>query len=181
MGLFWERREDYSQAQIYLKQAIKGNPNDPILYTELGNILSKSGDLPAAQSAYEAAIQLAPKDFLFYRLLAEFALNNQIQIRELALPNARQAVTLNPNDASTLDVMAQVMLLLEDYHSAERFARNAIQADPSLATAYLHLGTAYLYLNEPGFARQWLNLAKTIDPASPVANIAKRMLDYYFP
>ena len=181
MGLFWERREDYSQAQTYLKRAIKGNPNDPILYTELGNILSKSGDLPAAQSAYESAIQRAPKDFLFYRLLAEFALNNQIQIRELALPNARQAVTLNPNDASTLDVMAQVMLLLEDYHSAERFARYAIQADPSLATAYLHLGTAYLYLNEPGFARQWLNLAETIDPASPVANIAKRMLDYYFP
>ncbi len=133
MGLFWERREDYSQAQIYLKRAIKGNPNDPILYTELGNILSKSGDLPAAQSAYESAIQLAPKDFLFYRLLAEFALNNQIQIRELALPNARQAVTLNPDDASTLDVMAQVMLLLEDYHSAERFARNAIQADPSFS------------------------------------------------
>lgn len=181
MGLFWERQEDYSQAQNYLERAITASQNDPFLFSELGNILSKSGDLPAALSAYESAIQIAPQDSLFYRLLAEFSLNNQIQIRELALPAARQAVNLNPDSASNLDVMAQVMLLLQDYHSAERYARSAIQADPSFAPSYLHLGTAYLYLNEPAFARQWLSLAGTIDPASPVANIAKRMLDYYFP
>jgi tetratricopeptide (TPR) repeat protein len=181
MGLFWERQEAYSQAQNYLERAIAVSPKDPFLYSELGNILSKSGDLPAAQSAYEKAIQLAPQDSLFYRLLAEFAINNQIQIRELALPAARQAVTLNPDDASTLDVMAQVMLLLQDYHSAERYARSAIQTDPSFAPAYLHLGSSYLYLNEPDFARQWLKLAETIDPDSPVSNIAKRMLEYYFP
>jgi len=181
MALFWERQEDYLQSQNYLEQAIKASPDDPFLYSELGNILSKSGDLPAAQSAYESAIQLAPQDSLFYRLLAEFALNNQIQIRELALPAVRQAITLNPGDASNLDVMAQVMLMMQDYHSAERFARNAIQADPTFPPAYLHLGTAYLYLNEPGPARQWLNLAESIDPASPVASIASRMLEYYFP
>jgi len=181
MGLYWERQEDYSQAQRYLEHAITSSPDDPYLYAELANILSKAGDLPAAQAAYESAIQLTPQDPLFYRQLAEFAMENQIQIRELALPAARQAILLNPRDANSLDVMAQVMLLLQDYHSAERFSLSAIQSDPEFSPAYLHLGTACLYLGESSLARKWLGLAETVDPDSWVAVQAKRLIDFYFP
>jgi tetratricopeptide (TPR) repeat protein len=181
MGFHLERQGKYSQAQIYLERAIASSPDDPFLYSELGNILGKAGDLPAAQSAYEAAIQLNPQDPLFYRLLAEFALQYQIQIRELALPAARQAITLDPDDASSLDIMAQVMLMLQDYHSAERFAQTALQSDPGFTPAYLHLGTAYLYLGESHLAHQILDLAKAVDPDSWVSAQASRMLDYYFP
>jgi tetratricopeptide (TPR) repeat protein len=181
LGLYWEREEDYPQAQNYLEQAITIDPKDPFLYSELGNILAKAGDLPAAQSSYVAAIQLNPKDPLFYRLLAEFALKYQIQIRELALPAARQAITLEPDDPNALDVMSQVMLMLQDYHSAQRFAANALKVDPGYTPAYLHLGTAYLFLQEPDLARQWLSLAKTDKADSWIAYQAKRMLEYYFP
>ena len=181
MGLYWERQEDYSQAQQYLEHAIALSPDDSYLYSELGNILSKAGDLPAAQSAYERAIQLTSQDPLFYRQLAEFALDNQIQIRELALPAARQAILLNPLDASSLDVMAQVMLMLQDYHSAERFSKSALQSDPGFTPAYLHLGMAYIYLGVPDLARQWLGLAETVDPDSWVAAQAKRLVDFYYP
>jgi tetratricopeptide (TPR) repeat protein len=181
MGLYWERQEDYTRAQSYLEHAIALSPDDPYLYSELGNILSKAGDLPAAQSAYQKAIQINPQDPLFYRMLAEFALQNEIQIRELALPAARQAITLNPDDVSSLDLMGQVMLALQDYHSAERFLLDALQANPEFSPAYLHLGTAYLYLGESELASQWLNLAQTVDPESWIAAQAKRILDYYFP
>jgi len=181
MGLYWERQQDYSQAQKYLEHAVAISSKDPFLYTELGNILAKTGDLPAAQLAYEAAIQLAPQDPLFHRLLAEFALQYQIQIRELALPAARLAITIDPGNPSSLDVMAQVMLMLQDYHSAERFAQAALQADPGYTQAYLHLGITYLYLGKPDLARQWLNLAEAVNPDSWIAAQAERMLDYYFP
>jgi tetratricopeptide (TPR) repeat protein len=181
MGLYWERQEDYSKVQIYLMRAINASPDDPYLYSELGNILAKVGDLPAAQSAYETAIDLTPQDPLFYRLLAEFALQYQIQIRELALPAARQAIALSSTDPSSLDVMAQVMLVLQDYHSAERFAQSALRADPGFSQAYLHLGISYLFLKEPDLAHQWLSLAETVNPDSWIASQAKRMLDYYFP
>jgi tetratricopeptide (TPR) repeat protein len=181
MAIYWERQADYSQAQQYLQQAIDLSPNDPYLYTELCNILSKHGELPIAQSAYESAIQLAPREPLFYRLLAEFALQNQIQIRELALPAARQAIMLNPQDASSLDVMAQVMLLLLDYHSAERYSLQAVQIDPDYAPAYLHCGLAYLYQGKVDLAQQWLDQAESIDPHSWVAAQASRFLDYYYP
>jgi tetratricopeptide (TPR) repeat protein len=181
MGLYWERQQDYSQAQTYLEKAIAVNPADPYLFSELGNILSKAGDLPAAQSAYEEAIKLTPQDPLFYRLLAQFALENQIQIHELALPAARQAIILNPHDSNSLDVMSQVMLILGDYHSAERYSLEALQYDAGFAPAYLHLGSAYLYLGKPDLAYQWLGAAKNVDPNSWVAAQASRMLDYYFP
>ena len=181
LGLFWERQEDFDQASQYLEHAISVSPQDPYLYSELGSILSKAGDLPAAQAAYENAIKLTPQDPLFYRQQAQFAMDNQIQIRELALPAARQAILLNPQDASSLDVMAQIMLMLVDYHSAERFSISALQADPHFAPAYLHLGTAYLYQGIPELARHWLSLAKTVDPDSWVAAQAARLLEYYFP
>jgi tetratricopeptide (TPR) repeat protein len=181
MGLFWERKQGYSQAKVYLEHAIAANPNDPFMYSELGNILAKAGNLPDAQSAYEAAIQHAPEDPRFYRLLAEFALQNHIQIREIALRAARQAISLNPGDASSLDVMAQVMLMLQDYHSAERFSLKALQADPGYTQAYLHLGMAYIFLGEGELAKQWLNKVGSINPDSWEASQAKRMLEYYFP
>ncbi len=181
MGLYWERQGDYAQAEKYLQNAINYSPKDPYLFAELGNILSKAGDLPAAQSAYESAIQINTQDPLFYRQLAQFALDNHIQIRELALPAARQAVLLDPHGAASLDLMAQVMLMLVDYQSAERFATDAVQADPQYAPAYLHLGTAYLYQGEIGPAQHWLGGAETIGADTWVAALASRMLAYYLP
>lgn len=180
-GLYWERQGDYPQAQHYLLNAISLNPNDPYLYSELGNILSKAGDLPAAQTAYETAIQCSPDDPLFYRQLAEYAMQNQIQIHQLALPAARQALILDPQDANSLDVMAQVMLMLDDYQSAERFSLEALRSNPVYAPAYLHLGLAYLYQGKSELARQWLGTAEIADPGSWVAAQASRFLDYYFP
>ncbi len=180
-GLYWERQQDYSQAQHYLEQAIANSPEDPYLYTELGNILSKAGDLPGAQSAFEKAIKLSPQDPVFYRLKAEFALENQIQIREMALPAARQAIMLNPDDAASLDLMARVMIELQDYYSATSYAQAAINADAGFTPAYLHLGTAYLYQDSPDLARKWLDLAIKQNPGSWAAAQATRMIAYYFP
>ena len=181
MGLYWERQQDFSQAQHYLEQAISLNPSDPYLFSELGNIISKSGDLPAAQAEYQQAIQLAPQEPLFYRLLAGFALDNHIQVRELALPAARQAIILDPHNSDSLDMMSQVMLALQDYHSAERYALQAVQSNPANLPAYLHLGTAYLYLGDATLAYHWLNLARDTNPDSWIASQAARMIDYYFP
>jgi tetratricopeptide (TPR) repeat protein len=180
-GMYWERREDYSQASIYLQKAISLSPDDPYLYTALGNNLSEAGDLPSAQLAYESAIQLQPKEPLFYRLLAQFALDNNIQIRELALPALRQALLINPKDSKTLDMMAEVMLALMDYQSAERYALEAVRADAGYAPSYLHLGISYLYQGKSTLALHWLSMAQSIDPASWAAGQATMMIDAYFP
>jgi len=181
MGLYWERQVDYAKAKSYLEQAASINPADPYIYAELGNILSKEGDLPAAQDNLKKAVSLAPKNPTFYRLLAQFALENQIQIRPLALPAARQALMLGPQDPESLDLMAKIMLELEDFHAAEQYARQAVDADPGYAPGYFHLGMAYIFLNQADQARKWLEAARNADTDSWVTAQASRMLDYYFP
>jgi tetratricopeptide (TPR) repeat protein len=181
IGLYWERQQDYAQAQNYLEQAIAINPDDPYLYAELGNILSRIGDLPAAQAVFETAIKHGSQDPTFYRLLAQFALENNIQTRELALPAARQALMLNQEDPASLDLMAQVMIELQDYHAAEQYCQQALTSDASFSPAYLHLGTVYLYLGEPDLALHWLGLAEKSTTEPWIANQASRMLEYYFP
>ncbi|NJD58582.1 MAG: tetratricopeptide repeat protein [Anaerolineae bacterium] len=181
MGLYWERQQDYAQAQTYLERAAALSPEDPYMYVQLGSLLSKAGDLPAGQANLQKAISLAPENPLFYRLLAEFALDNQIQIRELALPAGRQAMKLDPHSPDSLDLMAKIMLELSDYHAAEQYARQAVEVSPEYAPGYLHLGMAYVFLNQPDLARKWLDRAQKADPDSWVATQATRMLDYYFP
>ncbi len=181
MALHWERLQRYAMAQPYLEQAIKATPQDPFLYSELGSLLAKTGDLPAAQAAYQRATALSPTEPLFFRLLAGFALEHEIQLRELALPAARQALLLNVSDPASLDLMAQVMLALKDYHSAERFAAAAWKAGPGDAQAALHLGMAYVYLEQPYLAKYWLNCTLNAAQGTPTAAFAQRLLAYYFP
>ncbi len=181
MSLYWERQQEYEKAQSFARLAVRLNPDDPYLYSQLGNVLSKAGDLPAAQSAYEAAIRINPQDPTFYRVLAQFAMENNIQIRELALPAARQAVSLDPTNPESLDMIAQVLLELQDYRSAERYLLDALQSKPDYAPACLHLGLTYVYLNQTILAHEWLNKAVQLDPGSWVASQATRMLEYYFP
>ncbi len=181
MSLYWERQQEFAKAQSFARLAIRSKPSDPYLYSQLGSVLSKAGDLPAAQSAYEAAIRLEPEDPTFYRVLAQFAMENNIQIRELALPAARQAVSLDPDNSESLDMIAQVLLELQDYRSAERYLLDALQVQPAYAPACLHLGLAYVYLNQFNLAHEWLIKAAQVDPSSWAATQATRMLEYYFP
>jgi tetratricopeptide (TPR) repeat protein len=181
MGLYWQRQEQYDQAMNYLNSADKLDPDNPILLAEIGNIIAESGDLPAAQEFYEYAIELAPNDPTFWRLLVEFSLRYQIQVRELALPAARRAVILAPRDPKSLDVMGHTLVLLGDELNAERFLRRAIHLDPSYAPAYLHLGLVNLERGDASGAVENLNIAKSLAPNTQIANYAQRLLEYYFP
>ncbi len=181
MALYWERRQRLDIALEYLTQAAASNPDNPALQAEIGNFLSEMGDLPSAQSFYERATKLAPANPVYWRMLAEFCMRHGSQIRQLALPAARQAVILSPQDPASLDVMGQVLFLLGDYANAERFLLGAIQIDPGYAPAHLHLGMNSLMQGQPSPALQQLTLAGTLAPGTPVADQAQRLLQRYFP
>ncbi|MBI4927724.1 MAG: tetratricopeptide repeat protein, partial [Anaerolineae bacterium] len=180
-SLYWQRQGDYDQAIAYLNAAVAVDPGNPVLQVELGRTFAEKGDLAAAQGYYQKAIELDPHESAYWRSLAEFALSKQIQIRELALPAARQAVLLAPADPAALDVMGQALLMLDDSLTAERFLRRALQADPKYAAAHLHLGQVYLLQGDRLHARQELDQAIALAPGSTTAAIADRLLQRYFP
>jgi len=176
-SLYWARRQDYPQALAALQAAIELEPQNPVLYSELGNLLASSGDLLAAYQSFQHAIQLAPKDAAELRQLVAFCLTYDFEVQEVGLPAARQAIVLDPDEPANQDAMAQVLIKLEDELNAERFLLRAIQLDPAYAPARLHLGALYLLRGEKAAAAAELSLARSLAPGTSIAIQAERLLE----
>jgi predicted Zn-dependent protease len=130
---------------------------------------------------YQAAYDKEPENPMIWRLAAQYCLMNELQIRETALPAARQAVALAPGDAANLDVLGQVMIALEDEISAERFLQQAIEKDLDYAPAQLHLAQLYLRQGRMDWAQYYLALAaRQVGQDSEANLMAKRLLARYF-
>jgi tetratricopeptide (TPR) repeat protein len=163
-------------ALIYLHQAVRLDPTSPLIQIEIGNILAEMGDLVSARRHYQRSLELAGNRENIWQMTAEFALRYNVDVRELALPAARQAVLLDPHNPSTLDTLGQVLFKLGDPLTARRFFRSALQEDPGYAPAHVHLGLVYLLFGEIQAAQEHFNLAITLAPDSPAAVQAERLL-----
>jgi tetratricopeptide (TPR) repeat protein len=181
MALYWSRQRQTDNALQSMRRAVELEPDSPELNAQLGSMLAQSGDYPAAYFAYQRAVDLSPLEPKFHRLLAEFTIMYNYQIVERGLPAARQAVILAPEDAASLDTMAQVFIALGDLSSAERFLNQAVQADRDYPPAYLHLGALYLLRSEWEKGRMALERAFALEPAGATADQARRLMETYFP
>jgi tetratricopeptide (TPR) repeat protein len=181
-GLYWQRQDRYDLALVYFHAALEADPENPTLHIELGNTLSQLGEITAAQRYYQRAVEVAPDDALYWRALAAFSLNYELQVREIGLPAARQAVVLAPEDPASLDVMGRVFTLLDDPLSARRFLLRALVTDPGYAPARLHLGLLYLIEGDTPAAQEQIALAHSLaPPGTPTADQAHRLMQRYFP
>ena len=182
MAYYWQRQHDYGKALTYLSVAASLEPDNPMLLVEFGNTLALKGDLPTAQIYYRRAVNLAPRDPFYWRMLANFCIHHEIYIRTIALPAARQVVLLNTIDPVGLDVLAQVYILLNDLVSAQRLLQRVFDINPFYPAAHLHLGQVYLLMGDSIQAYKQLSMARTQarqDQAS--ADQAERLLKHYFP
>jgi Flp pilus assembly protein TadD len=181
MGIYWQRQNQYDQALRYIRSASNLDPSNPMLQAELGRVLARTGDLEDAQKRYERAIELAPQDPIYWRLLAEFALHYQVQVHKIALPAARQSIILSPSDPQSLDIMAQTLIILGDNLNAERYLFRALKEDRGYVPAHMHLGIVYMNQGKVELARQLFDLAKETAPDSWTFDQAQRLIGYYFP
>ncbi|MBE9524141.1 MAG: tetratricopeptide repeat protein [Chloroflexi bacterium] len=177
MALYWQRHGDYEGAQIYIQNALTSDQQTPILYIQFGELLALQGDLSAAQSYYQAAVEINPGDGAYHQAFAEFCIRYYIDIRTAALPAARQAVLLSPHDAAALDVLGQVLFRLADPINAERLFQRSVGEDPTYAPAFLHLGILYIEQSLALLAYDNLELAVLLAPGSQTAAHAQRLLN----
>ncbi|MBM3144180.1 MAG: tetratricopeptide repeat protein [Chloroflexi bacterium] len=177
MALYWQRHEAPEYAQIYMQTAARLDPHNATLQIHLGEMWAQGGDLDIAQTYYEKAIELDPYDPTSYQALAEFCVRYNVDLHAIALPAARQAVSLSPNDPATLDVMGQVLFRLGDYLNAKRFYLRALERDQRYPPTHLHLGLLYTLQDQPLLARTHLSLAISLAPQTPTADHARRLME----
>jgi tetratricopeptide (TPR) repeat protein len=176
-ALHWQRQGNLDQALAYLDAAARLEPHNPVIQAELGRLTAEQGDLPLAEAYYRQAIELAPADPAYLRLLAEFSLRYDIQLHEIALPAARQALLLNGQDPASLVLMAYVLLRLDDPLTAERFLLQALTVAPHDPAAHLHLGQVYWLRGQAERARQEWATVLNLAPGSAAAQEAARWLE----
>lgn len=178
MAYHWQKLDRPEKARRELEIAARLDPTNPAISVELGTAYAALGDIEAAKQAYRLAAELAPQDPLFWTLLAEFSISHEIEILELGLPAARNAVILSPGDAAALDMLGYAHLLLGNLELAERLFYQAVAEQPALARLQFHLGLLRQLQGDPTRARAAWRMAIQLDPQGPIAALASRALQY---
>jgi tetratricopeptide (TPR) repeat protein len=180
-GLYWKRQGNYQQALSEYLLAAETEPENPAWRISIAETHAQMGDLVSALTAYQRATELAPKESIYWRLLAVFCVANTIQVEDVGLPAAQKAAELAPDDASTLDALGWSYLSSGRLTLAEQTLLDSIGAAPELVSAHLHLGMTYLAQANNDAARLELTRARDLDPQGEIGQFAEQLLGQYFP
>ena len=176
MAMHFVENEQPAMGLIYLYNAARLAPDTPEIEIEIGNLLAGLGNLTDARRHYERAVQADAQNPEIWRMTAEFALQYNVDVRDLALSAARQAVLLAPKDPAAIDTLGQVYFKLGDALSARRFFQRALQQDPGYALAHLHMGLYFLLEGDKASAQKRFQLVLDLAPDSQASDQAQRLL-----
>ena len=175
-GLYFQRAGNFREALAEFQSAAKLEPDNPAWRVSMGEAHSKLGDLIRALEAYQSATTLVPDDASYWRLLAIFCAQNNVNIKDVGIPAAQKAVILAQEDTISFDVLGWLLLLDARHEEAERFLLRALELDSQNASAYLHLGM--MYLQEEDRTAAYDQLIKARDLGNVEAGV---LLNQYFP
>ncbi|NUM49014.1 MAG: tetratricopeptide repeat protein [Anaerolineales bacterium] len=180
-ALYQKRQGHFELALIYLHAADTLDPGNPAIQVELGSTLNEMGNFNQALAYFQKATALAPREALYWHLLAQFSFQNNTLIEEVGLAAAREALLLDDQDPVALDLMGFGYYLLNEMSTAQRFLLQAVALTPDDPHPWYHLGLVSLWLGDTQQAYDHLTRAVSLAPSSSIAEQAQRVLMRYFP
>ncbi len=180
-ALYWNRQQKYEQMLAEYLRAAELEPTNPAWQAGLGEAYAKRGDLILALAAYQHAVDLAPDESTYWRLLAAFCVENGVHLEDVGLPAAQRAVHLAPEDPSALDVLGWVYLSSGRYANAEKILLGVIERFPDHLPAHIHLAMTYLAQGNRAAAFEQLTYVRSADPDGANGVMAAQLLKQYFP
>jgi len=101
MASMHDRRKQYPEAVIALKNVLRLNPNLVAVHNFLGRVYSKMGEVSKAIASYREAIRITPKDInAHYNLACIYKQSGETQLSEAAF---KRALSLSPKLAEDED------------------------------------------------------------------------------
>lgn len=180
-ALYWSRQGKYAQVLAEYSLANEFEPTNPAWLVGVGEAHTRLGDLISALAAYQQAVELAPDDATYWRLLAMFCAENNVYVEEIGLPAVQEANRLSPNDVIVLDAVGFVYFASGRYTNAEQTFLQAIEFSPQYFPAHLHLAMNYLAQNNRTAAYNSLTYVRDADVSGMYRDVALELLGKYFP
>lgn len=143
LGRQYERERNFQRAEGLFKKAIALHPDWSLPYTSLASLLGlhSFGRVDEAKEALRKAIELDPEFGRPYGILG-IILRAEGRFEE-ALEPAQMALKYMPNDISSLNNYANLLLDMKRYEEAEDYFRRAIGKFPEHPTPYYNLACLY--------------------------------------
>jgi Flp pilus assembly protein TadD len=156
------RLQAYRDELSIWQDAVLHQPHDPLVQTNLGNVLVRRGQLSAAIWHFQEAVRL---DSNFYQAHYNLARAFEESARpQEAIEHYRSALKLQPQDAASHYNLARMLEDVGDTSSAANHYRQAIAAQHEFAAAHTNLGILLMISGDIKTAIQHLETALRLQP-----------------
>jgi tetratricopeptide (TPR) repeat protein len=179
LALHWLQFGAPNLAILELETAAMLDPSNAYIAAQMGQAYDLLSDFEPALAAFKHATALEPQNSGIWLLLAQASLRYQVDLENVALPASRNAVALDPRNATALDALGYTYFLLDDVDFAERFLKQSIALDSMFAPAHYHLGLVYLSQEKLDLAKASFELATQFDPEGEIGHLARRALEHF--
>jgi tetratricopeptide (TPR) repeat protein len=165
MGEAYQRKGDFASAINALQEARKTLPENERVLTNLAITLASVDRWPEARQVYEATMKIDPNNGIVLNNLA-FGLAEHNGDLDQALTMAQQAKRLLPTMAEVSDTLAWIYLKKNLPDQALPILHDIVTKNPGRPTFHYHLGMAMAQKGEKSQAREEVNKALALNPAS---------------
>jgi tetratricopeptide (TPR) repeat protein len=147
LGMYYEEQGDYAAARAEYETAYDLDPTNPGLCVAIGNTWAAEGRYVAAEIWLTEAASLQSDDPIWWETLARFYLDHNITVEGRAIAATDKLLELAPDAAQAYDLSGWAAFQAGDRDIALDRLLQALDLDPTLASAHYHLG---VLLDEQG-------------------------------
>ena len=140
LGLHWRRAQDHEQAYEAFYHAYWLDSANAALAAELGVSLQNLSDFVGAETWYQQAIDLAPDDIQWRRLLAAFYADTGFELENGGLAFIEEAHQIAPEDADIQTSLGWAYQQLGDVPRAYDELSAAVGVDPTQPRSRYYFG-----------------------------------------
>jgi len=174
LGLHKDRLGDVAGARAEYEIAYDLDPGNPAVCVEIGETWVAERRYDVAEIWLRHAVSLRPDNPALWEVLVRFYVDHGLDAAGQGAMAAAQLVELSPDNARAHDLQGWAAFERGDYGAAQESLLRAISLDPTLASAYYHLGRVWAVQGMHERAQEAFVRALDLDVTGELAPLVER-------
>jgi tetratricopeptide (TPR) repeat protein len=150
-----------------LQERVFQHPDDPVARFDLGDLLTKAGDLEGARRAFEEVLALQPDHVRAMNKLGRIHMHQKRPIR--ALKMHQRAIQVAPDYVPSYLYAGDACMALGRLKEAMAYYRSSMQSAPENPLPWYHLGVALIQM------KRWTEADSVLSRGRSLAEGNRRM------